>query len=97
MASYLSNRSSKALFPHVTQNYSFAHKRRRTTPRRALTPRLVAAATAAKGGFYSEDIPLHLSFLQTDKPYHFSELDFVISKELKSYQKRALCSSEGFK
>jgi hypothetical protein len=54
MASYLSNRSSKALFPHVTQNYSFAHKRRRITPRRALTPRLVAATTAAKGGFYSE-------------------------------------------
>ena len=54
MASYLSNRSSKALFPHVTQNYSFAHKRRRTTPRRALTPRLVAATIAAKGDFYSE-------------------------------------------
>jgi hypothetical protein len=54
MASDLSNWSSKALFPHVTQNYSFAHKRRRITPRRALTPRLVAATTAAKGGFYSE-------------------------------------------
>ena len=84
MASYLSNRSSKALFPHVTQNYSFAHKRRRTTPRRALTPRLVAATTAAKGGFYSEGILKHSSFKvlkhssfpQTDEPYYFPELKF---------------------
>ena len=44
-----------------------------------------------------QKVLLHLSFLHTGKAYYFSELEFLISQKLKSYQKRALCSSEGFK